>query len=59
MVDIAEQFEPGHYVRLPARPEWGLGQVQTVVDDKVTVNFEHAGKVVVRLGAAVLEHAED
>lgn len=58
-MELAEQFEPGHYVRLPACPEWGIGQVQTVVDDKVTVNFEHAGKVVVRLSAAKLELVED
>ena len=31
-------------VRHPTRADWGLGQVQTVVGQKVTVNFEHAGK---------------
>ena len=34
-------------VRHPACPDWGLGQVQTVVARKVTVNFEHAGKQVI------------
>ena len=58
MQTTGEQFEPGQYVRLPAKPEWGLGQVQSVVGLKVTVNFTDAGKVVVQLGAAVLEHAE-
>ncbi len=33
-------------VRHPLRPDWGLGQVQSNVGDKVTVNFEHMGKVV-------------
>jgi hypothetical protein len=34
-------------VRHPDRPDWGLGQVQSVIHGKVTVNFEHAGKVVI------------
>lgn len=43
-----EQFlEPGMLVRHPDRPDWGLGQVQSVIDKRVTVNFEHAGKVVI------------
>lgn len=43
---MASILEPGMMVRLPSQPEWGLGQVQSVVKDRVTVNFEHAGKVV-------------
>jgi hypothetical protein len=43
-----KQFlEPGMLVRHPARPDWGLGQVQSVIGDRITVNFEHAGKVVI------------
>lgn len=34
-------------VRHPARPDWGLGQVQSNIGGRVTVNFEHAGKVVI------------
>jgi hypothetical protein len=37
-------LEPGALVRHPDRADWGLGQVQTVVGDKITVNFEDAGK---------------
>jgi hypothetical protein len=37
-------YEPGAYVRLPAQPDWGLGQVQSAIGERVTVNFEHAGK---------------
>ncbi|MHA3977250.1 DUF3553 domain-containing protein [Halovulum sp. GXIMD14794] len=40
-------LEPGMLVRHPARPDWGLGQVQSVIGYRITVNFEHAGKVVV------------
>jgi hypothetical protein len=39
-------LEPGNLVRHPDRPDWGLGQVQSVIGRRVTVNFEHAGKVV-------------
>jgi len=31
----------------PGRPDWGLGQVQSNIGGRVTVNFEHAGKVVI------------
>lgn len=40
-------IEPGMRVRHPTEPDWGLGQVQSVVGDRVTVNFEHAGKVLI------------
>jgi hypothetical protein len=41
------EFEPGQFVKHPSQPDWGLGQVQSVVGMKVTVNFENAGKVVI------------
>ena len=31
-------------MRHPGEPDWGVGQVQSAVGDRVTVNFEHAGK---------------
>ena len=40
-------LEPGMLVRHPSQDDWGLGQVQSVVGSRVTVNFEHAGKVVI------------
>ena len=39
-------LEVGALVRLPAQPDWGVGQVQSIVGHRVTVNFEHRGKVV-------------
>ena len=48
-------LEPGVWVRHPGQPDWGLGQVQSVVGGRVTVNFEHAGKVLVNARAVVLE----
>jgi hypothetical protein len=40
-------IEPGALVRHPEQAAWGLGQVQTVVGARVTVNFEDAGKRVI------------
>jgi hypothetical protein len=56
---VTSDFFPGMRVRLPAHPEWGTGQVQSVAGDRVTVNFENAGKVTLRLSAAALEPVED
>jgi hypothetical protein len=44
---MAALLEPGMLVRHPEQADWGLGQVQSNIDNKVTVNFEHAGKVVI------------
>jgi transcription elongation factor GreA-like protein len=42
---VVDSFlEPGALVRHPARDDWGVGQVQSVVGNRVTVNFEEAGK---------------
>ena len=38
---------PGAWVRNPQAPDWGLGQVQSVIGSRVTVNFENAGKVLI------------
>lgn len=47
MSDPMSLLEPGVLVRHPSMPEWGLGQVQSNVRGKITVNFEHCGKVVI------------
>jgi FKBP-type peptidyl-prolyl cis-trans isomerase 2 len=52
-------IEPGMRVRLPGRPDWGIGQVQSVAGDRITVNFEHAGKVLINAAVVVLDLAGD
>ncbi len=52
------EFEPGQYVRHPQKPEWGLGQVQTAIGERVTVMFEHAGKVLINTSVVALEPVE-
>ncbi len=52
-----QYLEPGNFVRHPTQPEWGLGQVQSVIGDRITVNFEHTGKVVI-MGSQILLERE-
>lgn len=47
MSDMTEFLEPGMVVKHADHPEWGRGQVQSRIGAKVTVMFEHAGKVVI------------
>ena len=51
-------FEPGDYVINPTNKDWGLGQVQSIIGSKVTVNFEHYGKRVVNIEHVKLEKVE-
>jgi transcription elongation factor GreA-like protein len=52
---MTQHFVPGNFVRHPDRPDWGLGQVQSVTAGRATVNFEHAGKRTIILAAVSLE----
>ncbi len=49
---------PGALVRHPTQPDWGLGQVQSVIGQRVTVNFEERGKVLINAAAIELEVVE-
>ncbi len=40
-------YEPGDKVTNPSNKGWGIGQVQSIIDGKVTVNFENVGKKVI------------
>jgi hypothetical protein len=40
-------LSPGEFVRHPDRPEWGVGQIQSMIGHRITVNFENAGKVMI------------
>ena len=52
-------LEPGALVRHPARPDWGVGQVQSVVGARVTVDFEEAGKQTIDTAVARLVFVAD
>ena len=51
-------FEPGNKVVNPTNKEWGIGQVQSIIKNKVTVNFENAGKKVINSSNILLRKLE-
>jgi hypothetical protein len=48
-------FTPGDYVINPLQKDWGIGQVQSIVKNKVTVNFQNQGKQVINGAIVILE----
>jgi len=40
-------YEPGDKVTNPKNKDWGIGQVQSIINGKVTINFENVGKKVI------------
>lgn len=48
-------IEVGDIVQSRERPDWGRGQVQSIIGDRVTVNFQQAGKIVLSGAAGQLE----
>ena len=40
-------FEPGDKVYNPLNKDWGIGQVQSIINEKITVNFQNVGKKVI------------
>ena len=51
-------FEPGDKVINPNNKDWGIGQVQSIIKEKVTVNFENVGKKVINAKNMELEKLE-
>ena len=51
-------FEPGDNVINPNNKDWGIGQVQSIIKEKVTVNFENVGKKVINAKNIELEKLE-
>jgi len=49
------EFEPGDKVVNPNNKDWGIGQVQSIINKKITVNFENVGKKVINSNNIVLE----
>ena len=39
-------LSPGMFVRHPEHEDWGVGQVQSNINGRLTVNFPEEGKVV-------------
>ncbi len=51
-------FEPGDKVINPSNRDWGIGQVQSIIKNKVTVNFQNAGKKVINIQNLELERID-
>ena len=48
-------YEPGDKVTNSNNKDWGIGQVQSIINGKVTVNFENVGKKVINSNLINLE----
>ena len=48
-------YEPGDFVINPKNESWGIGQIQSIIKNKVTVNFENIGKIVINSKEIILE----
>ena len=52
-------YEPGDFVINPNYRNWGVGQIQSIIKNKTTVNFENAGKKVINNKEIILEKITD
>ena len=48
-------LEPGNFVINPLEKNWGIGQIQSIIKNRATVNFQHVGKMVINLQKVNLE----
>jgi len=51
-------YDPGDFVTNPKNKGWGIGQIQSVIKNKVTVNFENIGKLVINSKNIILEKVD-
>ena len=51
-------YEPGDYVVNPKNQTWGIRQIQSIINNKVTVNFENVGKKVINIKVITLEKTD-
>jgi len=51
-------LEPGNFVINPSNKSWGIGQIQSIIKNKATVNFENKGKLVINIKKIILEKVE-
>ena len=52
-------FEPGDKVFNPSNKDWGIGQVQSIIKDKITINFQNVGKKVINTENIELKKIND
>jgi hypothetical protein len=49
------EFIPGSYVSNKNNLEWGVGQIQSCINNIITINFENVGKKVMNTNIMNLE----
>ena len=52
-------LEPGNFVINPSQKNWGIGQIQSIIKNKATVNFQNNGKKVINLDNVELEKVKN
>ena len=52
-------YEPGDYVINPKNKNWGIGQIQSIIKEKITVNFENKGKQVINASKITLKKVKN
>ena len=53
--DLFNALTPGSFVINKNNKNWGLGQIQSSIDNIITVNFENVGKKVINSKEVILE----
>jgi len=48
-------YSPGDFVINPKNKDWEIGQIQSIINNKITVNFENTGKKVINSKEIILE----
>ena len=51
-------LEPGDFVTNPENKNWGIGQIQSIIKNKITVNFQSCGKQVIDANHVILERVK-
>ena len=52
-------YDPGDYVVNPKNKNWGIGQIQSIIKEKITVNFENKGKQVINASKITLKKVKN
>ena len=47
-------YSLGDFITHPGKPDWGIGQIQSVEGERITVNFENAGKQLINASIILL-----
>ena len=52
---MISNYNPGDFVINPNNKDWGIGQIQSIIQNKITVNFENVGKKVINSKEIIIE----